>query len=422
MCLISSDWPFCNAARRMKNAVLLSDDGKLAHDDPKAWDTLKWRRIIDRFGSDGKQIKGKGSLAEDEVVCISGQLTDLGRQTTLTLGQRLRHLYVDQLKFMPETISGASGIYLRSTHMSRAQESLQQTFTGMYLPQQRDPLFQPAITIRRSADDGLFPNNYACPRFNQLFTLFSKQAAAKFDESSAMNMLNNKLRKHMPDNAPVAVRGHPALAGIMDTNNARRAHGLSLPKEFDDPEVIQAIDAITVQEWFAGFFKNREYRSVGIGGLIGDINENITNHIGNTSSSFKLSLNGCHDTTIAGIMNSLGLFQGEHWPPFTSHIAIELFRKKAQPSEPPKPKAKGPFAFLTASSTTTPSIGRTPSHELSAQQISTMDGYYVRMRYNDRPVTIPGCRMAGKHLDGDESFCTLVRSVPPMNRKVGVEF
>ena len=390
----------------MKNAVLLADDGKLAHDDPKAWDTLNWQRRIDRFGPDGKRIIGKGSLTEDEVICISGQLTDLGRQTTLALGQRLRHLYVNQLKFMPATISNASGIYLRATHMSRAQESLQQTFTGMYLPDQRDRFFLPAITIRRSADDGLYPNNYGCPRFNQLFELFSKQAAAKFDQSPAMDMLNSKLRKRMPDNAMIAVRGHPALAGIMDTNNARRAHGLALPKEFDDPEVIQAIDAITVQEWFAGFFKNREYRSVGIGSLIGDINENIINHIENTNSSFKLSLNGCHDTTIAGIMTSLGLFQGEHWPPFTSHIAIELFRKKDYPTESPKPK--GTFAFLTGSAAT-PSIGRTPSHELSAQQLSSMDGYYVRMRYNDRPFTIPGCRMPGNHLDGDESFCTLVR-------------
>ncbi|EQK97655.1 histidine acid phosphatase [Ophiocordyceps sinensis CO18] len=36
-----------------------------------------------------------------------------------------------------------------------------------------------------------------------------------------------------------------------------------------------------------------------------------------------------------------------------------------------------------------------------------LQGYYVRIRYNDAPVTVPGCRAPGKHLDGDESFCTL---------------
>ncbi|KAK0609372.1 hypothetical protein B0T17DRAFT_137393 [Bombardia bombarda] len=36
-----------------------------------------------------------------------------------------------------------------------------------------------------------------------------------------------------------------------------------------------------------------------------------------------------------------------------------------------------------------------------------MDEYFVRVRYNDRIMTIPGCRAEGKHLDGDESLCTL---------------
>jgi acid phosphatase len=36
-----------------------------------------------------------------------------------------------------------------------------------------------------------------------------------------------------------------------------------------------------------------------------------------------------------------------------------------------------------------------------------LDGYYVRIRYNDKVMKVPGCKVAGKHLDGDESFCTL---------------
>lgn len=46
--------------------------------------------------------------------------------------------------------------------------------------------------------------------------------------------------------------------------------------------------------------------------------------------------------------------------------------------------------------------------ELTAKEQQILDGYYVRVRYNDRPVTIPGCKAPGNHLDGDKSFCTLV--------------
>jgi acid phosphatase len=34
--------------------------------------------------------------------------------------------------------------------------------------------------------------------------------------------------------------------------------------------------------------------------------------------SIKLGLSGCHDTTLAGVLASLGAFEGEFWPPYTS--------------------------------------------------------------------------------------------------------
>jgi hypothetical protein len=48
---------------------------------------------------------------------------------------------------------------------------------------------------------------------------------------------------------------------------------------------------------------------------------------GQGNKAIKLALSGCHDTTLAAVLASLGAFQGESWPPFTSHIALELFRK-----------------------------------------------------------------------------------------------
>ena len=54
-------------------------------------------------------------------------------------------------------------------------------------------------------------------------------------------------------------------------------------------------------------------------------------------------------------------------------------------------------------------IARRKVEELSESDRSKLDGYYVRLRYNDKVMTVPGCKPTGKHLDGDESFCTLVR-------------
>lgn len=36
-----------------------------------------------------------------------------------------------------------------------------------------------------------------------------------------------------------------------------------------------------------------------------------------------------------------------------------------------------------------------------------LDGYYIRLRYNDQILRVPGCAASGRQLDGDETFCTL---------------
>ena len=68
----------------------------------------------------------------------------------------------------------------------------------------------------------------------------------------------------------------------------------------------------------------------------------------------------------------------------------------------------GWWAGLFGSSKASESSPRTPTSELSDAEKQKLDGYYVRLRYNDRIMSVPGCRPAGKHYGEDESLCTLV--------------
>ena len=109
-----------------------------------------------------------------------GELTDRGRETTFALGQRLRRLYVDQLGFMPEIKSDAEDMYLRSTPLPRALESLQQAFLGMYPSNSRTASFPPPVIVGRSmSDETLLPNEGNCRRFRQLARLFADRAAQR---------------------------------------------------------------------------------------------------------------------------------------------------------------------------------------------------------------------------------------------------
>lgn len=254
----------------------------------------------------------------------------------------------------------------------------------------------------------------------------------------------------MPDNSRVEVDSHPRLSGIMDTINSTLGHGPAtrLPSPFYDPKGRDIIEKIGVEEWFSGYSESNEYRQVGIGALAGDI---VARMVGSVEKSgnggllkiggedgsqnagrggekdIKFGLSGCHDTSLAALLASLGCFEGEKWPPYTSHLAFELFQelranresiddeKLDRPATADAPHKQKQSALSTLfgsggkSKKATEGIARKTSDELSATEREKLKGHYVRIRYNDRPVVIPGCKLSGKHLDGDESFCTLVR-------------
>ncbi|KAI4250784.1 MAG: hypothetical protein LQ352_005253 [Teloschistes flavicans] len=426
---ITADWPYCNAAKRFSSVLMTKTDWS-------TWDDFQWRRRIETFGDDDRPVLASGPKGLVDTVCQLGELTDKGRETTLALGERLRHLYIDQLGFMPRIISDADMIYMRATPMARALDSVQQSFVGMYPSSARTASFPPPTIITRApADETLFPNESNCRRFSQLSRAFAQRTADRWNNSTEMDYLNSLISKWMPDDSPhVAVDSHPRISGIMDTINSTLAHGpkTRLPTAFYDPKGRDIIDQIGTEEWFSGYKESEEYRKLGIGALVGDIvgrmvgsaegsgNDGLLEVAGidgdlskgrGGESGIKFAMSGCHDTTLAAVLSSLGAFQSEKWPPYTSHIAVELFRDDSTATEPSPPADSAPRqTFLGASrKSTKPSsvITRKPSQDLTAEEKEKLQGYFVRLRYNDRPMVVPGCRLPGKHLEGDESFCTL---------------
>lgn len=258
----------------------------------------------------------------------------------------------------------------------------------------------------------------------------------------------------------------------MDTINATYAHGpdTKLPKEFYDEKARAIIDRIAVEEWYAGYTVSNEYRMLGIGGLMGDLVYRMVSKVEHSAGTgvletggengnlgkrrggktgIKFAMSGCHDTTLAGVLTSLGAFEGEKWPPFTSHIALELFREKGAKSTPnldaqekekdvaPKapvgptkgfesdaPQKQGWWAALFGAAakssaldapsqkTRSDEIGCKSMAELSESQKAALKGYYVPIGYNG--ITIRLCKCLGVRLRGiiSRGILRLARSKP----------
>lgn len=253
-----------------------------------------------------------------------------------------------------------------------------------------------------------------------------------------MEYLNKLWSRYMPEKSPkIAVDGHPRLSGIMDTINATDAHGTAtkLPSAFYDKKGRAVLDRIAVEEWFAGYDESNEYRKLGIGALMGDVVDRMVStavdggwrsEAADSGEAVKFAMSGCHDTTLAAILSSLGGFQNESWPPFTSSVAVELFSQAPNKATDagvvveelshPSVASKKPgvlsslFGGGRSSSTQLASsaVARAPVESLPEESRETLRKHYVRIRYNDRPVLIPGCAAKPEnHLPGDETFCTL---------------
>lgn len=328
-----------------------------------------------------------------------------------------------------------STVTLRATPIQRALESVQQTFYGLYPPATRTATAaNPTIIARAPGEETLYPNTGACRRFAQLFEMFTARAAQRWNESEDMEYVNRKIGKWMPDGSKrIKIDGKPRLSGIMDTINASMAHGdgTKLPKEFYDEKMLRIIDKIACDEWYAGFHESKEYRELGIGSLVSDLTVRMIWHAERearwerrdpsdpdaTRGDPKIWLAGAHDTTVAGILASLGAFGDNSWPPFTSHVAVELFRSKDETDATPEPQLSQtperswwssllPFRS-NPSKKPLQTIARKPSIELTPSERALLRKHYVRLRYNSVPAIIPGCKKPGNHLEGDESFCTL---------------
>lgn len=239
----------------------------------------------------------------------------------------------------------------------------------------------------------------------------------------------------------------------MDTVNSTLAHSAPtrMPSEFYDEKSRANIDKIACEEWYSGFRESNEYRTVGIGSLAGDI---VARMVGNTrrngqdgleevgggddapgkgrggENNLRFAMTGCHDTTLAGLLTAIGAFGERPWPPYTSHVAVELFRDVrtnntiSTEGAPSTPAPKNPSQnqswlgkLFSSGSSTAAKPGtaamadvslRKPLQEMAPTETATLSGHYVRVRYNDEPMTIPACKLPGNHFEGDETFCTLV--------------
>ncbi|CDO75738.1 hypothetical protein BN946_scf184921.g14 [Trametes cinnabarina] len=374
---IPEHWMFCKTAREFRAAVASAADAESVNfpavQTGQSVEELRARRIVERRD-------GTAALGE----CLLGELTDVGRESTYQFGSALRRLYVDRLKFLPDIVHTNDEIYLRSTNMPRTIESLQQITHGLYPMTKHAKAFVPLLRIRSASLTVNIFGTLPDPSADESWITIAAAAAW----NATLEPLDKKLSKYIGGN-PVRLDGKPRASGILDTVTfvvlntlwclttyeqirAAEAHGLKVPPEFKEKGVIDLIEKAVVTEWFAAALsvadRTEEVRRLGMGPLLSDLSEKMQAKAEKGDADLtKILIHSTHDTCLAGLSNTLDIFD-EKWPAFTASVTFELFKKRKTDVHPASP-------------------------------------WQTFARNENKP--LPFCAEEGKHLPGAPEFCTL---------------
>ncbi|KAI9478618.1 MAG: histidine phosphatase superfamily [Benjaminiella poitrasii] len=347
--IIPSIWDMCEA-----NSAMFATIAKFEGEDVKGVGSVPMERLIETSATEGRS-----SATIRPGSCYYGQLTNLGRYRMNILGERIRDFYIKKLQFLPDVYDQES-IYVRSTEYNRTQESVQQLVAGGLYPEGKRPdNFMLKLHVRDPRDDLMFPNPN-CYRLRMLAKEFNRSVSNMCQDK--FEALSKRFKNYVEH---ISLDSHPSANGVLDTLIAAKVHGYKLPKDIDDEKLLRELEEVVVKEWFHGNMVSEEVRRLSLGRLMGEIRDRMINKIDNAQEEkLKLAIYSGHDTTVAPLLIILNAFD-DRWPPFGSAILFELFKQK-----------------------------ETNEH-------------FVRVKYNEKTLKLPGCASKGDHKEGDSSLCTL---------------
>ncbi|KAL2312998.1 putative acid phosphatase SPBC4.06 [Schizosaccharomyces pombe] len=402
---IPKDWKLCNNARRFFAQIK----------GEKEWSVLGFERKVE--SPVDTSLAAPTSDNSPSGVCIHGELTDFGRVTTRTLGEYLRERYVKQLKFLPDELNNNADVYMRATPMVRALESLEHVFSGLY-PESKRKMGLPVIFTRNWSDENLLPNENNCPRLVQLYEEFAERAAKLYDPLLAGRA--SEMMSQFMNGQPVrVVSSHPRLSGLLDTINAAIGSHVDFNPNLRDEQWLRDAETAVVEEWFGGYKVSKLMRQLGAGSLLNDLSMRMENFVvaeKNGSPYHRLALYGAHDVTIAAILASLDAFD-YRWPPFTSHLEMELFEDTSSKSDSQNQSGDNKTTDLKLFSDESTDASNSAIVAASNSARDMFD-WYVRITYNSTPVVMGACR--GQGYKGNDTICPLsifkdtVRALKPV--------
>lgn len=265
--------------------------------------------------------------------CSLGQLTSQGFAQLTALGRAARAKYVDRLALLPEFLD-ASKIYVRASDFERTKLSAQALLLGLY-PEASRAAGAPSIIdihVAPPASEILYPDPARCPRLAEIAEAALASDTAAAASRKLCSPVEERLERLFSPDAPKDRLSPEQLADVLAAREARAA---PLPKGIDASAASQVAACVN---WRLNVtLGDGEFLALGIGAFVAELGRAVEEAVGLAGTSApqpaSLRLYSAHDSTLSAVLAAFGVGDGG-WPPFASHLAMELFhRPLARPEQ-----------------------------------------------------------------------------------------
>lgn len=254
-----------------------------------------------------------------------GQLTNEGKKQHFELGQWIRQRYSN---FMPPVYSERD-IYVRSTDVDRTLMSAEANLAGFYPPQkefQSNLTWQPIpVHTVEETEDEILSMKKPCPKYNKMLEeLFNQQFFLNISHKY------HELYAYLTNKTGALVNTPDSVEYVYNTLTIEQSYNFTLPSWTNKvfPEKMEYLASLS----FAVEAYTPQLARLKTGPLFNLITEHFKNmtsysyehHNHSTENKWnrKFLMLSAHDTTIANVLNSMGLFD-MHCPPFAATIIFE---------------------------------------------------------------------------------------------------
>eukprot|EP01133_Synstelium_polycarpum_P015981 gene15981-19006_t len=278
--------------------------------------------------------------ASNRPACTFGQLTVFGTKDLINVGSAYRKLFVDRLKFLDDKFN-PSQIFVRSSDRERTINSARSLMHGLYggsfEDEQEHSPDHNTFLVTPEDRENIYPRS-SCARYAFLRAVLKKHPTVLAEnKASDLKGFGDRLKGIFEASkgydSPFYLQSWGSYAGLVNSFDCFRNHGLPLPSGFTDDVVARMY--LEAAKEYKSWGLIPDISILGIGRFVNDLSKQLDSKATNqpATKDTKFALYSAHDSTLGAVLVAYKMYDDNKHPETASTLEFLLFEKEKKDNE-----------------------------------------------------------------------------------------